>query len=88
MAARHDGGVGHASRIWENDERQDGADEGEAGGDAEGRGVSLVEGAVDGACAESDHQLKEKQHVRHGVSKFSTMAELGDKSTGKNERKK
>ena len=58
MAARHDGGVvGHASRLWEKDERQDRADEGEDGADAQGRGVSFVEGAVDRACAERDHQL-------------------------------
>ena len=67
MPARHDGGVGHPSRLGEQDHRQDRADQGEGGADAEGRGVALVEDAVDGAGGKRDHQLNTIEEPR-GIS--------------------
>ena len=69
-AAGHDGGVGHASRLWEKDERQDRANEGEDAADAQGRGVPFVEGAVDGACAERDHQLNDDMQSSSSQSRI------------------
>jgi hypothetical protein len=65
VAASHDGCARHATRLGQQDDRQDSADECEGASHAEGRGVALVEGAVNGAGEERDHQLmKEEQTTR------------------------
>ena len=85
MPARHDGGVGHPSRFGEQDHRQDRADQGEGGADAEGRGVALVEDAVDGAGGERDHQLNTIKE-QYGISNLLVQMMLEGKSMMKNRR--
>lgn len=63
MPTRHEGGGGQAFRLGEQDDCQDRADQGEGSADAEGRGVALVEGAVDRAGGERDHQLNMRSNT-------------------------
>jgi hypothetical protein len=61
VAASHDGCARHATRLGQQDDRQDSADECEGASHAEGRGVAPVEGAVDGPGEERDHQLMKEE---------------------------
>jgi hypothetical protein len=72
----HDGGVGRASCLGEQDEREDSADEGEGAADAECGRVVLSEDTVDWTRAERDDELNREQQVDKltGVPVKNTMA--------------
>ena len=63
MPTAHDGWVGDASCLGEQDEREDSADEGECATDAECGRIILPEGFVDWTGGERDDELNKEQQV-------------------------
>lgn len=69
MPAGHNSSIGHASCLWKQEERESRADEGEGAGEAKGRRVALVEGAVDWAGGERDYQLSKSNKVTRVIAR-------------------